>query len=140
MKDFDTWNKIKKKIQKNTSQKLFKEGEIWLTHLGSNIGIEQDGKGYNFVRPVLILRKYNPQHCLALPLTTKKQPSHVSFHLCGKTPFLKKESWIIFSQARVLDVKRFHRKMGKLSEYVFQLIQKKSARTIVRASGTLSGK
>ena len=61
-KDFDTWNKEKKIIntREDTSQIFFKEHEIWWSSLGLNVSYEQDGKGQGFLRPVLVLKTFNP--------------------------------------------------------------------------------
>ena len=54
-----SWNKIKKKIDlEQKSCKYPKEGEVWMTSLGRNIGFEQNGSGDNFSRPVLIIKKF----------------------------------------------------------------------------------
>src|SRR3989344_2420314 len=59
MKDFDSWNELKKKIEddKNDPDKFPKEGEVWMCSLGRNIGFEQNGSGDNFSRPILIIKK-----------------------------------------------------------------------------------
>jgi hypothetical protein len=69
-KDFDRWNKTKKKLNAEAEPLYFREGETWWVHLGVNIGYEIDGKKENFARPVIVLRKYNKYSFLALPLTT----------------------------------------------------------------------
>ena len=57
MKDFDSWNRIKKKTHGSSRVKYPKEGSVWWCKLGLNIGDEEDGKGDYFERPVLILKK-----------------------------------------------------------------------------------
>lgn len=61
MKDFDSWNELKKKIdvEKNEPDRFPKEGEVWMSSLGKNIGYEQNGSGDNFSRPILIIKKFN---------------------------------------------------------------------------------
>ena len=44
--------------------------------------------------------------------------------------FLKKESWLVFSQIRVLDSKRLSDKIGKLSDSVFIKIQKEAMKKL----------
>ena len=58
-KDFEEWNKIKKEIELSDYIPYFDIGEIWWCALGVNIGVEVDGKGNDYLRPVLILKKYN---------------------------------------------------------------------------------
>jgi hypothetical protein len=43
-KDFDRWNKTKKKLNAEIEPLYFREGEIWWVHLGVNVGYEIDGK------------------------------------------------------------------------------------------------
>lgn len=72
VKDFGNWNIRKKDLDRRTSRPpFFKEKEVWWLSIGVNIGYEEDGKGRNFARPVLILRKFNNQLFLGIPLSTK---------------------------------------------------------------------
>ena len=70
-KDFDGWNTRKKSInERDTKDVYFYEREIWWCSLGANVGFEQDGTDEFFERPVVIIKKYNPQIFLAVPLST----------------------------------------------------------------------
>lgn len=129
MGNFDEWNKQKKLINRAESS-FFHEGEIWWISLGKNVGIEQNGRGDTFLRPVLVLQKYNNKQCFIIPLTTQKSLERYSFYL-KNVSFLKKASWIVFSQGRVIDGKRLHEKMGKLSPGVFREIQKEAVKKIL---------
>jgi len=83
-KDFDGWNEHKKAIDGNAGTRVFfHERELWFAHLGTNIGYEQDGRGEEALRPVLVIRKFNNEICWALPLTRKHKPGnpyYISFH------------------------------------------------------------
>lgn len=68
-KDFKKWMGQKAEIHNNKTRPFFHEREIWFSSLGENIGFEQDGSGEKFMRPVLILRKFNNEVIWALPLT-----------------------------------------------------------------------
>lgn len=70
-KDFDTWNIKKKHIDKHKRILEFKEGEIWWSHFGVNVGEEAYGKGEDFRRPVIILKKITENSCIVVPTTTK---------------------------------------------------------------------
>ena len=70
-KDFESWHNKKIEIDNKESRVFFHEREIWFTHLGSNVGFEQDGKGELFGRPVLVFRKFNNRAFWAIPLTTR---------------------------------------------------------------------
>jgi len=55
LKDYKNWHVIKDQINALDSEKIFyNENEIWWCHIGLNVGIEQDGKGEKYMRPVLI--------------------------------------------------------------------------------------
>ncbi len=124
-KPFDPWNKEKKHVDQSNQVKFFREGEIWWVKLGINVGIEQNGKNKKFTRPVLILKKYNQHHFLALPLTTKETSERFSFYLSSNIKFLGKDSWIIFSQLKAIDSKRLDKRMGKLPSAIFKNIRQK---------------
>jgi len=58
-KSFDEWNTCKKALQKKGLYPTFKEREVWWCYLGANIGHEIDGSDSEFVRPALVLRRFN---------------------------------------------------------------------------------
>lgn len=64
------WHNVKTNLVKHHPPH-FKEGQIWWVYLGENVGSEINGKGENFTRPVLILRKLSPSIFIGIPLTTK---------------------------------------------------------------------
>ncbi len=55
-KDFDSWNIQKKNIDRTETVPQFNEREIWFVKLGLNVGFEEDGKGNECMRPVVVLR------------------------------------------------------------------------------------
>ncbi len=70
-KDFDSWNEKKKKLDSSNKKFLFKEREIWWCSLGINVGKEIYGKGENFRRPVLILKKLSKYTFVGLPISSR---------------------------------------------------------------------
>ncbi|MEI8174469.1 MAG: type II toxin-antitoxin system PemK/MazF family toxin [bacterium] len=120
-KDFDNWNKIKKEKHNKNMLPLFSEREIWWCALGINIGSEEDGKGVNYLRPVLILRKFNKSIFYGLPITSKKKNDmfHISIN-SGKI-----EGSLILSQMRLIDVRRLSHLLGKITETEMTEIKKK---------------
>lgn len=119
---FDLWNGLKRNLHMRKKERHFKEREIFYAHLGHNIGFEQNGKGNDFLRPVVILRKFNSRIFWAVPLgTTDKEGEHYykfSF-LSGKT------STAILSQVRLIDSKRLMNKIGMMSEEDFEILKKR---------------
>ena len=120
-KDFDTWNKNKKRIHAENENKLYHEREVWWCALGVNIGFEQDGTGTGSERPVLILKGFSKQVCLIMPLTTseKKNPYHISL---GKVD--GRNAFAIISQIRLVDIRRLINKIGFINHKVFEKIRK----------------
>jgi mRNA interferase MazF len=51
----------------------FEEGQIWWCYLGENIGHEENGKGDKFLRPVVILKKFNHRIFYAIPTSTQNK-------------------------------------------------------------------
>lgn len=94
------WFLTKEDIHQRTKQIFFRERQIWTCHLGVNIGHEQNGGGENHVRPVLVLKKLSPSTALVVPLTTSDKNSRFRCKV-GKNSFL------LFDQIRVIDVRRF---------------------------------
>ncbi|MDD2657717.1 MAG: type II toxin-antitoxin system PemK/MazF family toxin [Candidatus Pacebacteria bacterium] len=117
-KDFDGWNEGKKRIDRTLVGPGFREREIWYCRMGLNVGFEQDGKGDDFLRPVLIVRKFNNRIFWAIPLTSAQK--HISEHarayyfafsFLGSTP-----SVAILSQLRLLDSKRLSHLIGRMAQ------------------------
>lgn len=120
-KDFDSWSNKKKEIHGTLkpSDFYFHEREIWWCSLGINIGYEQDGKNDNFERPVLILRKFNRDIALIIPLTSvaKENKYHHKLNTSG--------SFVILSQVRLISTKRLLRRVEKIVENEFNEIMAK---------------
>lgn len=123
IKVYNNWNEEKKRIATKKGEAIFFEKEIWLVSLGQNLGVEIIGKNERFVRPVLVYRKYNRNQALVFPLTTKGKLNRFYYKL-ENVRFLSKISYLTLSQIRVLDQKRFFRKLGKVSVGQFKSIQK----------------
>lgn len=120
-KEFDQWNEKKKLIDGIQKKPFFHEREIWFIRIGENVGYEQGGKGDEFLRPVLICKKFSNHVFLGIPLTSKKKYNkfHVGFKLKNK------ESFAILSQVRLFDAKRLDFLYGKLNSNDFNDIKNK---------------
>ena len=68
-KDFQKWHSQKRHIENERPRVFFKEREIWFCHLGENVGFEQDGRGDEFLRPIVVLKKFNNEVLWVVPLT-----------------------------------------------------------------------
>ena len=86
MKKFDNWNIIKKEIDGLKNEKYFYKRDVWFVKLGCNVGFEQDGNGEDFLRPVLVFKKFSRSLFLGMPLTKvkKKEKFYFSLKLRGE--------------------------------------------------------
>jgi len=125
---YDYWNENKKIIAKNKSLIKFQQYQIIFMKIGANIGYEQDGKGDEFLRPVLVYKKFNSRIFLGIPLTSK--PKNDKFHF--EFEYKKgKKSYAILSQIRLFDIKRAKYYDGKISKKFFKKLQEKLLNLIV---------
>jgi mRNA interferase MazF len=102
-KNYAVWTPVKVHLHNDTGRLFFHEREVWWCSLGENIGFEQDGKGSDFVRPVIVLRKFNNEVFWALPLTTQEKSGKYYFPVDLGDGKARK---IILSQLRIIDAKR----------------------------------
>ncbi len=121
-KDFDVWNKLKKEIDKSTTDFFVQTRQIWWCSLGVNVGSEQNGHGECFERPVIIIRKYTSDTFLCLPLTTKEKIGNY-YHKLESA--IETVSYVILSQAKVLYRKRLRRLVGMVPHKEFHEIVEK---------------
>ncbi len=111
-RDFDRWNKIKKKINQRGYPQI-SLGEVWWCAFGLNIGVEQDGDSINYQRPVIIIYKFSNQIVLVTPIT-KTKPESDWYHTINLLE--KGESSVILNQIKPVDVKRLVKRKGQILE------------------------
>jgi mRNA interferase MazF len=111
-KNFISWIFNKIIIDKTKSTALINEGEVYWCSLGENIGYEQNGKGEDFRRPVLIFKKFNKDLFWGIPMSTKMKDSKYYLKVLLKDV----EQSVLLSQLRVLDTKRLDKKIGYISK------------------------
>ena len=121
IKDFDNWNNNKKKISNKDSLPQFSEREVWWCSLGVNVGYEEDGKGKDYLRPVLIVRKFNKGIFYGVPITSKSKND--KFHAPVNSGEIVGS--VILSQMRLVDAKRLSHFFGKITEIELGEIKKK---------------
>ncbi|PCI25763.1 hypothetical protein COB57_00965 [Candidatus Peregrinibacteria bacterium] len=110
------WQKKKEKIKNALKDIVFHEGEIWFASLGLNVGKEQDGKGEDFLRPVVVLKKMSKDMCVCIPLTTKKK---TGTWYCSIKDSGGKEATASLCQIRTLHINRLTYKIGKITKDEF---------------------
>lgn len=109
-KDFKPWFELKSWIDDRIHRPYFYEGEIWWASLGTNVGVEIDGKNEDVERPVFILKKFNNQSFCAIPMTSKEKdnPYHYIYS------FEDTKFTLVLSQIRLLDARRLRRRITVL--------------------------
>lgn len=90
--------------------------------MGTNIGFEQDGVGSDFLRPVVIIRKFNNEIFWGIPLTRRIKESRFYFQFTFED---EKESSAILSQVRLIDARRLSHKMGEVTLVDFEEMKKR---------------
>ena len=120
-KDFKEWHELKSVLEKDGRRVFFHEREVWFSSLGFNLGYEQDGKGAKFLRPVIVLKKFNQDIFWGIPMTgtIKPYPYYYELSVNGN-----KVSAVV-SQLRLIDRKRLFRKVGMISEEDFERIKQR---------------
>ncbi len=98
----------------------FKEREVWVCNVGDNIGFEEDGKGGDFTRPVLILKVFSRRFCYIIPLSTTSKRGKFYYAFDSNTG---KISVALLSQLRAIDSARLRDKIGFVRKEDFYKIK-----------------
>lgn len=104
----------------NNRPPFFNERDIWWCQFGQNIGDEENGKGDNFMRPVIIIKKFNQNLCLVAPTSTKLKDNKYYFEM----EYNNKAISVLISHLRTIDTKRFKSKIARLSPQDFEKLTK----------------
>jgi len=121
-KDFDEWN-LKKKLTERTIKEInFYEREVWWYIAGLNIGVEVDGKHEFFLRPCVVVRKFNKDMLLIVPSTTQDKTNKYYYKIGGKTD---KTYNICLSQVRTISSKRLFRKIDTINALDYKMLLNK---------------
>lgn len=122
-KNFQSWHGQKQKIENDRPRVFFNEREIWFCYLGENVGFEQDGRGEEFLRPVIALKKFNNEVLWVIPLTKTKKKGKYYFSFSFRVE--NDTSCAILSQIRLVDAKRLKYKIGDMKVSDFEIIKNK---------------
>ena len=122
MKKYDEWNRVKKQINSKEVPITYKERDMFWANIGENIGFEQNGKGSDFMRPILVFRKFTNKMFLGVPLSTQLRDGSFFFQF----QFLDdKRSTALLVQAKMFDVKRLDRRIGMIKKDDFKNMEVK---------------
>ncbi len=121
-KDFKQWHFRKESLHKEDIRPFFSEQEVWFCALGANVGSEQDGVGTKFLRPVIIVKKFNAEIFWGVPTTRRNKRGE--FYL--RFSFQKDDfTTAILSQIRLIDAKRLSHKIGMIRKTDFKELKKR---------------
>ncbi|HRX63954.1 MAG TPA: type II toxin-antitoxin system PemK/MazF family toxin [Candidatus Absconditabacterales bacterium] len=120
---FDKRNEQKRETDKSETKVYFKERDIFFIKMGKNIGREQNGKGAEFARPVIIIKKFTNHLFRGIAITTKEKEGiyYYNFELQKD----RGNRIAILSQIKLYDSKRLLSKIGFINKKDFLNIRKK---------------
>ena len=127
-KDFDRWNRRKKRINASPKNLSFMEGQIWWCSAGLNVGHEIDGKHGTYERPFYIIKKCNSKMFIGVPCTTNMEHGSYAYAL----NITDGNFMLNFSQVKSMSVKRLLRRMTNIPEPIEERIKKSFLRYINR--------
>lgn len=125
-KRYDEWNETKKITESRERKVGIKPRELFWVKIGQNIGSEEYGKGENFTRPVIIIRKLTHDLFLGVPTTTtaKHDDYFHTFEYNYESKGMVKSSAMIL-QVKVFSTKRLMNRIGIVDKENFKMIQEK---------------
>jgi mRNA-degrading endonuclease toxin of MazEF toxin-antitoxin module len=127
IKKFELWFPLKSSIDSQNKFPKYEEGQIWWCNVGENIGHEENGKGEMFLRPVLIIKKFNSRLFYGLPTSSIIKDNKYYFQINIKN----KDISILLSQMRAMDAKRLLYKQARLPDSDFILVKKAISKIIL---------
>jgi len=142
-KDFDRWNTVKKEVNayELRSDFFYHQREVWWCAIGTNVGVEADGKQLNSERPVLVMQKFNKEMFWGVPLTSRERTGE----FYEKIAHEKGVAWAMLTQVKTFSSKRLLRKIGMIPQEDFAKIQKRISEFVLRieplhGGGALGGR
>ena len=118
---FDLRSTQKKIIHSEHQSMFFKERDVFFIRMWQNIRFEQNGKGTRFIRPVVIIKKFNNDifRWIALSSREKAGKYYYSFLIDNL------KQYAILSQFRLYDKNRLVKKIWMIdTQSFFQLKEK----------------
>lgn len=125
---FDVWNGVKKETHERGVPRNVSAGDVVSVRMGKNVGFEQDGKGELFLRPVLVVRKFNKEIFFGAALSTRYKDN--GFYLrIGEVG--GRESVVVLSQVRLFDTKRVEYAIGHVPKEILHKVRGKLAHVLL---------
>ena len=127
MKKYDEWNEIKKSITIKQPKFRIKPREIYWVKIGQNVGDEEYGKGENFARPVIVIKKLTRDLFMGIPTSTTIKDNdyfHPFEYTNRQSGDIKVSAMIL--QLKTFSMKRIMNKIGVVNKVEFEKILEKS--------------
>jgi mRNA interferase MazF len=122
VKRFGAWNKLKYKIHfDNSPPRGYKERDVWWLSMGHNVGAEEDGKGDNFSRPIIVIKGFNKHLLWGIPISTADKTG-IYYH---KVMVNGEPRVAILSQLKAYSTKRLINKVGVIDVKSFEVLKKR---------------
>jgi mRNA interferase MazF len=115
IKSFAEWFSLKPILDNTKIRPMFQEREIWMAHIGSNIGFEIDGKSIESLRPIAVFKKLSKNTLLVIPLTTSLK----SGTWYSKSNVKGVEGRYCLNQIRMIDAKRLKYRIERIDQNDF---------------------
>ena len=123
-KDFDNWNKEKKKLERRHPKSIICHNrQVWTCKIGENIGNEIS-KSKPFIRPIVIINDYLGGDLIGIvPFSTQYSEKLSRFIVdLEEYDFLNKTSYAYTNHFRSMSKKRLIKKLGKIDILDYQSI------------------
>ncbi len=126
----DEWNILKKNIDENNNNRSFRERDIFYINMGKNVGNEQNGKGINFIRPIIILKKLSNKMLIGIPLTSQTKEGTWYFKFDFTKNNATTTNTAILIQIKMFSTKRLLNRIGRIRENDFNKMKSKFKKLI----------
>jgi len=117
---FNNWCEIKKDITKKQKTIGIKERSIVFVNIGQNVGYEQNGKGDEFLRPVVVLKVFSKNLFFGIPLTSQIKEGNFFKVITFSHKNKEYKSTAILVQAKTFDIKRCKYTKGMIKKSDFE--------------------
>ncbi len=94
--------------------------------MGINVGFEEDGKHDKYIRPVLIIRKFNRDLFLGIPMSTRLKDS--PYYI--KVTVDKQVVSVLISQIRTFSARRIQDKLAEIDTKDFKKVKESVVKMI----------
>lgn len=91
--------------------------------MGQNIGYEQNGKGDNFVRPIIVVKKFNKGMFFGIPLSTQIKEGDFYYKFSFQKSNKISQNIALLSQMKLYSSNRLLNKIGVMPQNDFENVK-----------------